>query len=366
MKVSGRQLRRLMLCEGGVSLVELMVALVLSMVLMAGVGQIYLGSKQTYRIQEGQSRLQENARYALEVLSRDIRSVSYMGCKPFVPFVVPLARSCPTGYFRSSSTDLQCQPVPPNVIARAPVTAPASTADVLSGQDNIAGSIGSVAVVKGTSAITVQFGASCGGNVAVASVGKNSITLSPTNTCGTITPSKNCGAKGGCSGGKVLLVANCSKADVFRASTVTNNDDGTVTIGIATTENTSLLSSVYDRGEMMLFNSYTYFIGVNPSGEPALYRFDNNANSSDEVVEGIENMQIQYGVDTDATPDGSANLPYQKSTDGVNWTRVLSVQIILTVRPYNSDVNYYDQRLVKNFTSTISLRNRLQSTVNLP
>jgi type IV pilus assembly protein PilW len=380
------------LCQRGVSLVELMVALVLSMILMAGVGQIYLGSKQTYRIQDGQARLQENARYALDVLNRDIRSAGYMGCRPLIPYVVPLNVSCPKGYSRGGA--LWCQPDPPNIIAMSPVTAPVSPVQIISGGDNNKGELdtpnpilsrslssGNDGVVVGTDAITVQFGASCGGVVVSGLTNKTSVTITAGNTCGTITPSKNCGAKSGCTG-KVLMVANCSAVDVFRASSVTNNADGTLTLGVSTAANTSLLRGDYSigGGEVMGVGSYTYYIRKNPGGEPSLYRFDNNANNSDEIVEGIEDMQILYGEDADA--DNSVDR-YVVSTAVGNWAQVISVRITLMVRSvgesadnltgkpnsprsYDGNDKFVDSRVVKSFTSTISLSNRLQARLNVP
>jgi type IV pilus assembly protein PilW len=63
--------------QRGISLVEIMVALLLSLVLSAGVLEIYLSSKQSYRAQEGYSRLQENARFAIETLAHYIRFTGY-------------------------------------------------------------------------------------------------------------------------------------------------------------------------------------------------------------------------------------------------------------------------------------------------
>jgi type IV pilus assembly protein PilW len=63
--------------QRGISLVEIMIALVLSLFLSAGVIQVYLASKQSYRAQEGYSRLQENGRYALETMTRFIRLAGY-------------------------------------------------------------------------------------------------------------------------------------------------------------------------------------------------------------------------------------------------------------------------------------------------
>ncbi|KAG1390382.1 hypothetical protein G6F59_015225 [Rhizopus arrhizus] len=64
----------------GLSLVELMVALVISLVLMLGVVQVFIASQTAARLSEGASRVQENARFALDFLERDIRMAGHMGC----------------------------------------------------------------------------------------------------------------------------------------------------------------------------------------------------------------------------------------------------------------------------------------------
>ncbi len=61
----------------GLGLVELMVALVVSSLLLIGVTQIFVSSKMSYRTLDGYSRLQENGRFAVEVLSKNIRLAGY-------------------------------------------------------------------------------------------------------------------------------------------------------------------------------------------------------------------------------------------------------------------------------------------------
>lgn len=79
----------------GLSLVELMVALVLGLVLMTGIIQVFLSSRQTYTANEAMARMQENGRFALEFISRSARLAGYVepiyqGLKP-----LPIARpSC--------------------------------------------------------------------------------------------------------------------------------------------------------------------------------------------------------------------------------------------------------------------------------
>ena len=53
----------------GFSVVELMVAMVITLILLAGIGQIYLSSKKSFTIQDTQGRQQENARYAMEMIA---------------------------------------------------------------------------------------------------------------------------------------------------------------------------------------------------------------------------------------------------------------------------------------------------------
>lgn len=63
----------------GFSLVELMVAMTISLLLLAGVIQIYIDSKRNYAIQESLSRLQESGRYAVGFMNQDIRLTGYFG-----------------------------------------------------------------------------------------------------------------------------------------------------------------------------------------------------------------------------------------------------------------------------------------------
>ena len=63
----------------GVTLIELMIAMVISTIVLLGVGTVYSSSKRSYKVQEEMARLQENARYAFNVMSRDIRGAGFIG-----------------------------------------------------------------------------------------------------------------------------------------------------------------------------------------------------------------------------------------------------------------------------------------------
>lgn len=63
--------------QRGLSLVELMIALVLGLVISMAAGQIYLSSRQSFSTHEELARLNEDTRVAIEILSRAIRNAGF-------------------------------------------------------------------------------------------------------------------------------------------------------------------------------------------------------------------------------------------------------------------------------------------------
>lgn len=66
--------------QRGFTLVELMVAMVLGLILIAGVIQVFAANQQTYRVTENLSRLQESGRFAMEFITREVRVIDYKEC----------------------------------------------------------------------------------------------------------------------------------------------------------------------------------------------------------------------------------------------------------------------------------------------
>lgn len=66
--------------QHGMTLIEIMISLLIGAFLIGGILQIFISTRQTYRLQENLSRMQENGRFALEFLARDIRMAGYWGC----------------------------------------------------------------------------------------------------------------------------------------------------------------------------------------------------------------------------------------------------------------------------------------------
>ena len=63
--------------EAGLSLIELLISTVIGMIVIAAGGKLYVDSRLNSRIQDDLSGMQQNARFALDMLSRDIRRAGY-------------------------------------------------------------------------------------------------------------------------------------------------------------------------------------------------------------------------------------------------------------------------------------------------
>jgi type IV pilus assembly protein PilW len=337
--------------QTGMTLIEIMIALLIGAFLLGGVLQIFIGSKQTYRMQENLFRLQENARFAMYFLSKDIRRAGLLGC-PSLRTMSPL----------------------PNVVSEVPAvpppTDPITRADIMvSGADSIDGNWNAGACgaggncIPGSDAISINYSENCGGSLTTAMANSgSSIQISASNTCNV-------------NNNDALLVSNCSSADIFRSTSTGNSI------------NHQALNNAYGTdAELFVYHAYTYFIRVSTSGDPgrSLWRLDNTTASGTgtnpiELIEGVEDMQILYGVDTEADAsglngDGTPNY-YVTASDvaATDWPKVISIRISLLVATLDDNVASQnlpytfngatmapsDRKIRRVFNTTIALRNRL-------
>ena len=83
--------------QRGLSLIELMVALAVGMLLIAGFLQIFLSVRSTYATNEASSRVQENGRFALDFLASHARMAGYRDPKHIdrpLPIMPPSGNGC--------------------------------------------------------------------------------------------------------------------------------------------------------------------------------------------------------------------------------------------------------------------------------
>jgi type IV pilus assembly protein PilW len=74
--------------QRGVGLIELMVAMLIGLFLILGAVTVFNQSRNTYRASEGVARLQETARLAMDVIESDIRMANYWGMNNRADYII--------------------------------------------------------------------------------------------------------------------------------------------------------------------------------------------------------------------------------------------------------------------------------------
>ena len=376
----------------GIGLVELMVAMVLGLILIAGVIEIYLSSKVSYRTIEAMARLQENARYAMYHIQKELRMAGYTDCSPdIINHLNPAGNNYDDSLFNLKEAvggweySLNAGTGPGSqfeITTLDPTAVSPGNWDDRDGS-NLPTSLENH-VISGTDVLAIKW---LGTFEKVSVKSNNNINSVSINTNGANNIPQY----------SILLVTqDCNAADLFQK--LNNSNAASVTRGAGSSTNPGpgnvnptvifgggrKWSTTYGPGAKFLaFHSNAYFIGQGETGIPTLYRtsFDTgSATVKEKIIEGIENMQILYGEDTDVTADGIANIyhPMNAVADG---ERVVSVRISLLMRTIEkvsteNDIKtdyqmtghssatamqidpLNDRYLRYVFTSTVKLRNR--------
>ena len=66
--------------QQGITLIELMIALVIGLLATGAMLKVYVDSSRLYRFNENLARIQENGRFGLEFIRRDARMAGFWGC----------------------------------------------------------------------------------------------------------------------------------------------------------------------------------------------------------------------------------------------------------------------------------------------
>jgi len=77
--VNGRPGKRDTRRQRGVSLIELLITIVVALLLLGGLIQVYLSNKQSYNAQEQLARMQESGRFAMDLITGDLRRAGFWG-----------------------------------------------------------------------------------------------------------------------------------------------------------------------------------------------------------------------------------------------------------------------------------------------
>jgi type IV pilus assembly protein PilW len=279
----------------GVSLIELMVALVIGLVMIGGAITVYLKARDTYTTTDATARLQENARYAIALIESDVRMANFWGLNNRADFVkANVASAFPTGCGANYATDAyQYLAGTNNAYSLA---CAASGGGARPGSD--------VLIVRHASATRVTPQAA----------------LVPT-----------------ADRDRVMIVSSRTAAEIFVPKDISNG----IPTGYAMTDPVNA-PPLADTRQMI---AHAYYVSQNSTGAngyPALRRKFLAAGptiADEELLPGVENLQFQIGVDMngDATADVFVN-PGAVPSGGIP----VSVRIWLLLRAQDIDVSHVD------------------------
>jgi type IV pilus assembly protein PilW len=325
----------------GFSIVEFMVAITLGTLLVATVGSVYVSNKATYRVQEALARLQENARYANYYLNLQLRMAGYQGCASENSVTMTNRVKNPSNVLIYDTPILGFDGLTSSFSPALP--------------SNLVGKS-----VANSDVIEVRMAA----NTNVQLDDDMNLPNNPIHVYDRLN----------IQAGDVLMISNCKMGDIF----VAGSDSNATVITHSSNNNTSNdLSTSYTAGaQIMRYIYYGFYVKntgrVNSQTQPiyALARIDLNGNEQ-ELVDGVEQMRIRYGVDTNN--DNAADT-YQTATEvntGDNWNNVISLKINLLlassenvspqIQSYKfngSNVTPSDHKLRREWETFITLRNR--------
>ncbi len=357
--------------QDGMSLIELMIALVVGLILMAGVISIFIASRQSYGINNAVGQIQENGRFALDFIRTDARMAGYMGCATSAQIKSYL--NTPSGSnlpydFGTALTGFEYSGTAPS----NSYTIPAENPSPSTGTSNWSPTLDSTLqnkVMPGSDALVVRY--------SQAGTSQIYINFVPS------TPSAdfNITTNGGIQPGDLLIVSNCVSAVVLQATQV--NGGGTNVVhntGSGSPGNAiKILPTYYQGAQVTLAPTTTvFYVGQGADGSPALFEAITDTSQANgfqyqELVPGVESMQVLYGVDLTGSQVPSE---YVTATNVADWSSVVSVRIALLLRsdlgavPLPAAAPTYnllgttitvprDTRLRQVFTATIAIRNRL-------
>lgn len=343
----------------GFSLVELMVALTIGLIITAAVAVLFVNTERSYKSQDNTARIQENGRFALNYLIRDIRMAGYLGCQ-------------------SARADADIRAHKPNIVlngmpATGTVPYPFNLAVPLEGYDGNqamtkwapSGSALPAGVIAGTDMIMVRM-TDASSQTVLSGAMPNAWSAIPVVSVANYKPDD------------LVLITDCASMDLLQITDTTSSPPTLVHATGSSGSNPfapgntkATLSKAYgsteteidDMRAVKVLKQVTrrYYVRNNPSGIPSLF-MDENGGAATELVEGIEDLQILYGVDDNTLTPGVDH--YVHANEVTDWSHVLSVRIGVLARTPGTteaefDTNTYqvlDQ--ARTFTAADKDRNR--------
>lgn len=320
--------------QQGVTLIELMIALVLGLFLVGGVIAVVVANGQAYRTNEGLSQVQESARTAFELLSRDIREAGATGCGNTDRIANTLnngglwwqeAWTGVRGYADGAAVPLGSD-------------APARVAGDALLIQGIAGTGVTITDHQATSAVFFI-------NATTTDFASDDIVMACDFDHAAI-----------------FQISNYNSNNVTVGHNTGNNNPGNCSKGLGFPTECTTNGNEYTFGpnsQIARLSTTLWYIGNNgrpQEGGRSLYRRRLTDAAAQEIVPGVSDMQLQFRV------GDNAGLTAPEA--GPNWGNVTAVEVTLTMNSLDARVSttpgVNDGRLQRTFTTIVGLRNRVE------
>lgn len=295
--------------ERGFSLVELMIAAALGMLILAGMTTLFVNNSRAQGEVEKANRQVENGRFGIQVLAGDLRNAGFYG--EFDPTVLALPAALP------------------NACAATIDELKSALALHAQGVDNAgAGALSCLADLRdGTDVLVVRHAATC-----VAGVGS----CNPAGAGGPFLQASLCNNAGELGSSDAV---NFYSLEIDSASLSRHKRDCTIVPGSGTP------------ADVRRYLTHIYFVANNDNtsdGIPTLKRAELGVSGGAltftivPLVEGIENLQLEYGVDNGT--DGVADLFMANPASAANFRNVVSVKLNLLARNIEPSAGFTDTK----------------------
>lgn len=369
------------------TLVELLIALALSLSVLVGLSAVYLAVKQSFRFQENTGRLQEDANFALDAISRDLRMAGFAGCTGIQKIVVGGATPSTTYYPGSVLSSNQSAITALNPLATVVSNAdtkygeisqqPFTAFNVLRGFDTVPSAMfttGAAPTSPTTDSLFFSGGSSESLGVSVAmTAADDAVTIASDSSYGWKNNTYD------------MTISDCTASSLFKGKVNAAGTSITHDAGLGNANGKFQSDRLFGTDATVMLAQWNFYYVATRTGAstPSLYRvrYDGKTRQdAEEVISNVESMKLHYGEST-AVDSLQADTWRTTAADVTDWSRVVAVRVglmmisgdnnispdtTLTVptllgAAYTVPTGASTNRLRKEFSTTIVLRNSVKA-----
>jgi type IV pilus assembly protein PilW len=326
----------------GFTIIELMVAMLLGLIVIAGVTSVFLANQQVYTANGALDDVQSESRIAFELMARDIRSASLTGCLNdgrVSNVLVDSPNDGGTDWWANWNNALHGY--------TSGTADPALTTGTATGDQ-----------VSGTDSLQLLGAEDTGESIASDAEPAGTITLNETTS--------------DLATGSLVLVCDPDHAALMQINSYAGGSGSTITFNHATSGSPgncttdlsyptvcgSTNSYVFPANSMVAaLSASDWFVGHNSASGTSLFRTSLQLVGGKPTPTALELVRNVSGMTITYLQSGSST--YEAASAVTNWANVTAVQVQLTVYSTNQRAGTNSAPITRTFTSITTLRNRV-------